>query len=117
MSLARAREKCSDARRVVADGRLGVATVVTFGISTDMCVSTTVRVGANLGYRMVLIEDACDCFDLPRQDRTIIPAEAIHAAHVATLGFEFAEVSSTGAMLEWISASLSAASLLRANGS
>lgn len=97
--------------------RMGVATVVTFGISTDMCVSTTVRVGANLGYRMVLVEDACDCFDLPRQDRAIIPAEAIHAAHVATLGFEFAEVSSTGAMLEWISASLSAASLLRANGS
>jgi nicotinamidase-related amidase len=38
--------------------------VVVFGISTDMCVSTKIRVGANLGWRMMLVEDACDCFDL-----------------------------------------------------
>jgi nicotinamidase-related amidase len=73
--------------------RMGVKTVVTFGISTDMCVSTTVRVGANLGYRMVLVEDACDCFELPDPwSGDIIPAEQVHRAHVATLAFEFAQV-------------------------
>src|SRR5258708_10201881 len=44
---------------------LGARHVVAFGISTDMCVSTTVRMGANLGWDMILVPDACDCFDLP----------------------------------------------------
>jgi nicotinamidase-related amidase len=79
--------------------RLGIRTVVVFGISTDMCVSTTVRVGANLGYDMILIEDACDCFDLPDGAGGAIPARAIHQAHVATLGFEFAKVVTTRELL------------------
>lgn len=79
--------------------RQGIDTVVAFGISTDMCVSTTVRVGANLGYRMVLVEDACDCFDLPDGHGGLIGAEAIHAAHVATLRHEFAQVVGTETML------------------
>lgn len=74
--------------------RMGARTVLVCGISTDMCVSTTVRTGANLGWPMVLIEDACDCFDLPYGDATI-PAEAIHRAHVATLAYEFCTVVTT----------------------
>jgi nicotinamidase-related amidase len=69
--------------------RLGVRHVVVFGISTDMCVSTTVRTGANFGWSMVLVPDACDCFDLPDGNGGIIPAEDIQQAHVATLAFEF----------------------------
>ena len=79
--------------------RLGVGALVTFGISTDMCVSTTVRTGANLGYRMVLVEDACDCFDLPDRNGGRIAAEDVHAAHVATLAFEFATVVTADAMV------------------
>lgn len=75
--------------------RLGIETVVAFGISTDICVSTTTRVGANLGFRMIVVGDACDCFDLPDPSGGIIPAETIHAAHLATLGFEFAKVVTT----------------------
>ncbi len=80
--------------------RLGVDTVVVFGISTDMCVSTTIRVGANLGWRMILVADACDCFDLPDGQGGVIPAAAIQAAHVATLGFEFCQVTQTRDVLE-----------------
>ena len=72
--------------------RLGAKHVVAFGISTDMCVSTTVRTGANLGWDMVLVPDACDCFDLPDGSGGIIPAEDIQRAHVATLAFEFCTV-------------------------
>lgn len=79
--------------------RLGANTVVAFGISTDMCVSTSVRVGANLGFRMVVAGDACDCFDLPGADGRVIPAEQVHAAHLATLAFEFATVVTTDAAL------------------
>lgn len=79
--------------------RMGVDTIVSFGISTDMCVSTTTRVGANLGYRMILIGDACDCFDLPDGAGGVIPAETVHRAHLATLAFEFAKVISTAQLL------------------
>ncbi|MGF9764057.1 cysteine hydrolase family protein [Microvirga sp. 0TCS3.31] len=75
--------------------RLGVRKVMVFGITTDMCVSTTVRTGANLGYEMILVEDACDCFDLPDGQGGTIPARASHGVHVATLGFEFAKVVTT----------------------
>jgi nicotinamidase-related amidase len=69
--------------------RLGAKHVVVFGISTDMCVSTTIRTGANMGWDMILVPDACDCFDLPDGHGGTIPAEQIQAAHVATLLFEF----------------------------
>lgn len=75
--------------------RLSARHVIAFGISTDMCVSTTVRTGANMGWDMMLVADACDCFELPDGNGGMISAEAIHAAHVATLGFEFCRVVST----------------------
>jgi nicotinamidase-related amidase len=75
--------------------RLGVTSVVLFGISTDMCVSTTARVAANLGYRTLVVGDASFCFDQPDADGGVIPAEDIHRAHLATLRAEFAEVVDT----------------------
>jgi nicotinamidase-related amidase len=75
--------------------RLGAERIVVFGISTDMCVWTTIRTGANMGWKMVLVADACDCFDLPDGDGGTIPARAIQAAHVATLAAEFCEVMTT----------------------
>lgn len=80
--------------------RLGARHVVAFGISTDMCVSTTIRTGANMGWDMILAADACDCFDLPDGKGGTIPAEAVHAAHVATLGFEFCRVVSAKELIE-----------------
>ena len=75
--------------------RLGAKHVVVFGISTDMCVSTTVRTGANLGWDMILVPDACDCFDLPDGAGGTLAAEDIQRAHVATLAFEFCRVMPT----------------------
>lgn len=75
--------------------RLGAKHVVTFGISTDMCVSTTVRTGANMGWDMILVADASDCFDLPDGLGGTIPAAEVQRSHVATLAFEFCRVMST----------------------
>ena len=75
--------------------RLGAKHVVVFGISTDMCVSTTIRTGANMGWDMILVPDASDCFDLPDGQGGTIPAEEVQRAHVATLGFEFCRLMST----------------------
>ena len=74
---------------------IGAKYVVTFGISTDMCVSTTIRTGANLGWDMILVPDACDCFDLPDGQGGTIPAEVVQRVHVATLAFEFCRTFST----------------------
>ena len=75
--------------------RLGAQAVVAFGITTDQCVSTTVRVGANLGWRMLVAADACACFDLTGLDGANIPAEQVQAVHLATLAAEFATVRCT----------------------
>lgn len=74
--------------------RLGIDTVVLFGISTDMCVSTTARVAANFGYRVIVVGDACACFELGG-----IAADDIHRAHLATLAYEFADVVTTDEFL------------------
>jgi nicotinamidase-related amidase len=80
--------------------RLEARSVYVFGISTDMCVSTTVRTGSNMGWKITLIEDACDCFDMPTRDGGTIPAREVHRTHVATLGFEFCNVVTTAELLQ-----------------
>ncbi len=73
--------------------RMKAKKVVCFGWSTDMCVSTTVRTGANMGWETILVHDACDCSDLPDPvGGGTIPAEEIHRIHVATLAAEFCEI-------------------------
>lgn len=84
--------------------RLGAERIVAFGISTDMCVSTTIRTGANLGWSMILVPDACDCFDLPRGNGGTIPARDIQAAHVATLAAEFCRVMTTAEAIDGLAA-------------
>ena len=79
--------------------RLGVGHVVLFGISTDMCVSTTARVAANLGYRVTVVGDACACFDLPDGAGGIVDADTVHRAHLATLRAEFGDVVDTAAVV------------------
>lgn len=79
--------------------RLGVGTIVAFGFETDKCVSTTVRMGANLGYRMIVAADACAAFDQPGLDGAILPAALVQAVHLATLANEFAEVASVEEIL------------------
>jgi len=79
--------------------RLGAKHVIAFGISTDMCVSTTIRTGANMGWDMILVPDACDCFDLPDGAGATISAEEVQRAHVATLAFEFCRTLSTSELI------------------
>jgi nicotinamidase-related amidase len=79
--------------------RLGARHVVVFGISTDMCVSTTIRTGANMGWDMILAPDACDCFDLTDGNGTI-PAEDVQRAHVATLAFQFCRTLPTAELTD-----------------
>jgi nicotinamidase-related amidase len=89
--------------------RLGVDHVVLFGLTTDMCVSTTARVAANLGYRVTVVGDATACFALAGADGGTVPAADIHRAHLATLHAEFAQVVSTDETVAALTASFKAA--------
>jgi nicotinamidase-related amidase len=79
--------------------RLGVDAVALFGIATDQCVSTTARIASNLGFRTIVVGDACACFDLRDEQGELIPAAQIHRAHLATLRAEFAEVIDSDAAI------------------
>src|SRR3546814_10866602 len=87
---------CSSDLGTALEGELrarGIEQIVAFGIATDMCVSTSVRVGANLGFDMMVVADACATFDQRAPDGETIGAELLHRVHLTTLNTEFARVT------------------------
>jgi len=73
----------------------GAEAITIFGITTDQCVSTTVRMASNLGFETTLVEDACACFDQIPAQGAVVEADLLHLAHITTLNSEFARVVCT----------------------
>lgn len=80
---------------------LGVKNLVVAGMMSHMCVDTTVRAAFDLGYTIMLADDAC-------ADRAVtyrgikITAEISHYAFMAALGERFATLMKTSEIVDKI---------------
>lgn len=71
----------------------GITRLVVAGMMTQMCVDSTVRAAADLGFECLLAHDACATRDLSFGG-VAVPAASVHAAFLAALNGLFAKVQS-----------------------
>src|SRR5262249_54942386 len=74
--------------------RHGVEEVILCGAMSHMCVDAGARAASDLGYRCVLVHDACATRD-QEFEGAVVPAAQVHAAFMAALRFGYARLLST----------------------
>ena len=72
----------------------GVDELVICGAMSHMCVDAGVRAASDLGYKCLVVHDACATRDQAFQGK-IVPAADVHAAFMAAIEFGYARLAST----------------------
>ena len=80
-----------------------IDSLVICGMQTHMCVEAATRAGSDLGFRCILVGDACATKDLKYGER-VIKADDVHYSTLATLR-SYANVVETSGLLKRLSAS------------
>jgi nicotinamidase-related amidase len=76
--------------------RIDCAELVVTGAVAGFCIDSTVRAGADLGFRMTVVRDAILGFDLPARQ---LSARSVFDVAMALLDSDFAEMVDTSAVL------------------
>lgn len=71
---------------------LGVTELVATGVVINHSVDATVRVGAALGYRILLPEDTTATFAMQLRDGTLMEAEKVQQVFLTNLDGEYAQI-------------------------
>ncbi|WP_151718592.1 isochorismatase family protein [Gemmobacter serpentinus] len=74
----------------------GITDLVVTGAVAGFCVNSTVRAGADLGFRMIVVRDAVLGFGLPQDG---LSARAIFDVTMGLLAADFAEMTESAAIL------------------
>ena len=71
---------------------MNIKTIVFVGMTTNHCISSTVRMSGNLGFETYLISDSTACYDTMGMDGKMIDCNIIYESSLANLSKEFATI-------------------------
>jgi nicotinamidase-related amidase len=70
----------------------GVERVLVAGFMTQMCVDTTARQAAHLGFAVTVLADACAARAVTGPDGVTVPADQVHRTHLGSLSGFLADI-------------------------